>query len=299
MRSMKDLFGPLGAEGVSARRPRRNAGKKKQSGRNAAPEVPDEPSLAHEAAEATSQGENMPSAMTWEEIDMDWARLQKRQRTEIAEAVARYCIGHKMEEVATRLGFSVEWTRQQLNYAGIVAAVGEGPKLLTPEDKSDGKGVDHAVSALVKQFAPQVTIKLEGQAGEQSVAAVEGDDAEEFEPYFNHYLEEGHEPAAATRLAKAEWAGKKALGAGAIEEDTNKKNEKVNRILSATDPAKRSELEFNRHMERVKAASCFLEESKTSFLRRKSTCEMVTSVHDEWREQVERISNYHPTFEGD
>jgi hypothetical protein len=64
--------------------------------------------------------------MTWEEIDKDWSGLQKQHRMEIAERVAMYCIGHKMQEVAERLGYGKDWVQTQLDYAGMSAAVGGG-----------------------------------------------------------------------------------------------------------------------------------------------------------------------------
>jgi hypothetical protein len=238
--------------------------------------------------------------MTWEQIDQDWTGLQKRQRMEIAQAVARYCIGHKLDEVAEHLGFSSEWTRQQLNYAGIAAAIGDGgPKLLTPPGKSGDKGVDHAVSRLVKEFAPDISVSLEDDgAGNQQVSEVTGADAEAFEPYLNHYLEQGHEPAAATRLAKAEWAAEAAVEAGVIQESTNKRNEKVNQILFPSDSKDSFEIDLRMHMARVESAARFLNDSKIPHLRRKSTCEKVALAHEKWLEQVERVVNLHPTFKG-
>lgn len=239
--------------------------------------------------------------MTWDEIDKDWAGLQKRHRMELAQAVARYCIGHKISEVAERLGFSDTWINQQLHYAGIASALGggEGLKLLAPVGKSGDKGVDHAVSKLVRDFAPAIDVKLEGKGADQTVLAVTGDDAEEFEPYLNHYLEQGHEPAAATRLAKAEWAAEAAVEAGVIKETTNKKNEKVNQILFPNDTRDSFEIDLKMHMARVESAARFLDEAKINHLRRKATCERVAAAHKAWLEQVERVLNLHPTLSKD
>jgi hypothetical protein len=232
--------------------------------------------------------------MSWEEIDKDWGGLQKRHRMEIAESVARYCVGHKISEVAERLGFSDTWINQQLHYAGIGAAVGEGLKLLAPEGKSGDKGVDHAVSRLVREFAPDVEVKLKGQGGNQTIASVEGKDAEQFGAYLDHYLDAGHEPAAALRLAKAEWAAESAVEAGVIKEDVNKRNEKVNRILFPDDQKDTFELDLQTHMANVRRAAKFLDEAKVPYLRRKRTCEMVASAHEKWLEQVERVLNLQP-----
>lgn len=235
--------------------------------------------------------------MTWEEIEKDWGGLQKRHRMEIAQAVARYCVGHNIRDVADHLGFSDTWINQQLHYAGVGAAVGDGLKLLAPQGKSGDKGVDHAVSRLVKEFAPDVTVKLEGQGGDQKIAAIEGKDAKQFEPYLEHYVEQGHEPAAAVRLAKAEWAAESAVEAGVIKEDVNKRNEKVNRILFPEDAKDTFDIDLKMHIARVKAAASFLDNAKVNFLRRKSTCEMVESANEKWIEQVDRILNFHPNHQ--
>ena len=52
-------------------------------------------------------------------------------------------------------------------------------------------------------------------------------------------------------------------------------------------------------MARVESAIRFLDECKLNFLRKKSTCEKVASVHGKWLEQVERILIDHPTFNKD
>ena len=200
--------------------------------------------------------------MSWEQIDKDWSGLQKKHRMEIAQSVARYCIGHKTSEVASRLGFGETWIRSQLDYAGIGAAIGEGSQLTTPglrTSTADRSGVDRAVRKVVKDFAPDVKVKLSGQGGDQSVTSVEGKDAEEFEPYLQHYLDDGHEPAAATRLAKAKWAAEAAVDAGVIKEDVNKRNEKVNRILFPRDSEQQFVLDLQGHMATCEA-SCTLPE---------------------------------------
>ena len=236
--------------------------------------------------------------MTWEEIDKDWGGLQKKHRMEIAQAVARYCIGHKMQEVAERLGYGKSWVCSQLDYAGIGEATG-GVGGTTPLASPGGKqrATDDAVRKVARDFAPLVAIKLsdDGQ-GNQSIAELSGDDAEAFEPYIEHYVNEGHEPAAATRLAKAEWAAEAAVEAGVIKETTNKRNEKVNQILFPTDAKDTFELDLKHHMAKVKSAARFLDESKMNRLRSKSTCEKVAEANKVWQEQIERVLDNHPTF---
>jgi hypothetical protein len=241
-------------------------------------------------------------SMSWEEIDKDWGGLQKRHRVELAQAITRYCIGHKLKEVAERIGYSEDWTRRQLDYAGIAAAVGGGAQLATPplvasgkrETVDDRNGIDRATNRVLSEFGPDIKVKLADDGfGNQKVASIEGKDAEQFEPYIDHYIEQGHEPAAATRLAKAEWAAEAAVEAGVIKEDVNKRNEKVNRILFPDDGKDTFELDLKMHISRVKAAARFLDEAKINYLRRKSTCEMVESANEAWVEQVERVLTFH------
>lgn len=242
--------------------------------------------------------------MTWEEIDKDWGGLQKRHRMEIAQAVARYCIGHKMEEVAKKIGYSREWVAQQLDFAGVAAAVGQGatgvaswdaPSVAASADK--GGKLRPAVQRVVAEFSPSIEIEMEGKGGNQSIKSVKGDDAKAFQPYLDHYVEQGHEPAAAIRLAKAEWAAEEAVNAGVIKEDVNNRNEKVNRILFPEDAKDTFELDLKMHMARVKAAAKFLDQAKMNYLRRKSTCMMVESANEAWVEQVERVLNNHPNHQ--
>jgi len=238
--------------------------------------------------------------MTWEEIDKDWGGLQKRHRMEIAQAVVRYCVGHKTSEVAGRLGYSDRWVSDQLDYAGIgVALGGGGESFSTPQLVAKGnQGVDRATDRLISEFAPSVKVKLNDDGrGNQTIASVEGKDAEAFQPYLDHYVDQGHEPAAAVRLAKAEWAAEEAVNAGVIKEDVNKRNEKVNRILFPDDAKDTFELDLKMHMARVKAAAKFLDQAKMNHLRRKSTCLMVESANEAWVEQVDRILNNHPNHQ--
>jgi hypothetical protein len=225
--------------------------------------------------------------MTWEEIDKDWGGLQKRHRMEIAQAVARYCVGHKMQEIASRLGYSEKWLQTQLDYAGIGVALGGTKFPLTGSTDNVAKEVPR----LIEEFGPTVKAEVVGRGG--TAIKVEGKDADAFQPYIDHYVEQGHEPAAAVRLAKAEWAAEEAVNAGVIKEDVNKRNEKVNRILFPDDAKDTFELDLKMHMARVKAAAKFLDQAKMNHLRRKSTCEMVESANEAWVEQVERVLANH------
>ena len=129
----------------------------------------------------------------------------------------------------------------------------------------------------MKEFAPKVAVRLADDGkGKQSIAAIEGEDAEQFEPYLNHYLSEGHEPAAAARLAKAEWAAEAAVDAGVIKEGTNKRNKKVNRILFPTKDADDFDLDLKSHMNKVRHAAKFLDNAKVNLLRRKSNANLQT-----------------------
>ena len=234
--------------------------------------------------------------MTWNEIDKDWAGLQKRHRMEIAEAVARYCIGNSISNVAEWLGYTRTWVQQQLDYAGMSEALG-GAGNLTPLSGSSGN-TEREATQVLREFAPSVEIKTKDDGkGNRTITEITGRDADEFEPYVDHYLRQGHEADAAVRLAKAEYATEEAVEAGVIKESTNKRNEKVNQILFPDDAKDTFELDLKLHMARVKAAARFLDEAKMPCLRRKSTCEKVKEANEAWGEQIDRILNLHPTWE--
>jgi len=221
--------------------------------------------------------------MTWEEIDKDWSGLQKRHRMEIAQAVARYCVGHKMKDVAERLNYSLTWVHAQLDMAGVGTALG-GSNCSIPITGGTSKDVSkNELPRMLREFGPT--------EDEQS--------SDDFEAYLQHYVEQGHEPAAATRLAKAEWAAEAAAEAGVIKEAINKRNQKVNQILFPSDSRDSFEIDFKMHEARMKSFIRFLDEAKINHLRRKATCERVASLHEGWLEQYERILNFHPTLNKD
>jgi predicted transcriptional regulator len=213
--------------------------------------------------------------MSWKEIDASWAGLQKRHRSEIAQAVARYCVGHDISEVARQLGQTRDWVQSRLDFAGFTEGVG-GTTPIVGKDR----GALEDVQRVIREYGPS--------EDEQK--------SERFEPYVNHYLEQGHEQAAAARLARAEWAAEAAVEAGVVQESVNKRNEKVNQILFPTDEQETFELDMRMHMARVVSAARFLDTAKINYLRLKTTCERVASANEKWIEQVERVLNLHPTL---
>ena len=154
-------------------------------------------------------------------------------------------------------------------------------------------------------YKPDADVILAGKGGNQAIAKdaeghliIKGSDADAFAPYVEHYVEEGHEPAAAVRLAKAEWAAEAAVEAGVIKESVNKRNEKVNQILFPEDKKETFELDLKMHMARVKAAAAFLDKANVRSLRRKSTCEKVAEADAVWKVQSELVlQHYQPSLE--
>ena len=127
----------------------------------------------------------------------------------------RYCIGHSITDVAKRVGKTLRWVQTRLEYYAAQTATG-GIGSNTPIIGKQ-RGALEDVSKVVREFTPNVNVKLiDDGKGSQSIGSIEGDDSEEFAPYLEHYVQQGHEPAAAIRLAKAEWADEEAVEAGVI-----------------------------------------------------------------------------------
>lgn len=240
--------------------------------------------------------------MTWEECDKLLDGLKKRHRMETAETIAKVCVGHKIKEVAERYGYSHQWVTNQLDYAGVGAALGSN-KVEPLAGQTDN--VAKELPRLVQEFAPDATVRLTGKGGDKAIALdddgyaiIEGDDAEKFRPYLEHYDKEGHEPAAAIRLAKAEWAGEAAVEKGVIKEGTNKQNKRVNQILFPADSKDTFELDLKMHMARVESAAAFLDKAKVRSLRLRSTCERVAKADAKWKAQAELVlQHYEPSVE--
>ena len=239
--------------------------------------------------------------MSWDEIKKDWAGLQKRHRMELAQAITRYCVGHTMAEVAKELGFTQPWVAQQLDFAGIAASIGGDQTRVgsweaeCSEEVGSHNKLRPAVNKVISEFAPSVDVKFKGR-DKSEIAAIEGDDAEDFRTFLDHYLNEGHEPAAAVRLAKAEWAGEAAVEAGRIKESVNKKNERVNKILFPDKEKTDLELQLQTHMANVERAARFLDDAKLTFIKKRSTASRVLAANAKWSDQVDRIRGLHPSL---
>jgi len=247
----------------------------------------------------------MSVRMTREQIQAEWNGLHKRHRMEIAHAVARYCVGNKMSDVAEWLNYSIKWVADQLNFAGVANAVGAGrydsagpPDLWeAPEAEGNTQRLRPAIARVLDTYKPRVDIKTGGATGNERVDSITGKDAAAFQPYVDHYLVEGHTAPAAIRLAKAEFAAESAIEAGVIQELKDEKDRRVNRIEFTDDPSDTFDIRLQTHLTQVEAAARFLDGAKVAFLRKKSTCAKVAEANEKWLEQIERMRNFHPTFD--
>lgn len=234
--------------------------------------------------------------MTRDQIEKDWSGLQKRHRMEVAQAVVKYCIGRTIGELADILGQSKTWVQHRIDMVGVSSGAG-GPSPDNLVGKS--RGVQEDCHRVAREFAPNAEVVLKGPNDQKYVESIKGEDAEQFQPYVNYYLEEGHSPATATRLAKAEWAGEAAVEAGVIQEAVTKKNERVNQILFPTEKQDSFDLDLKQHLAKVKAAARFIDEANIDCLKRESTRKKVAEVNEAWAFQFERVLNLKPTFEGE
>jgi len=216
--------------------------------------------------------------LPWEEIDRDWIAVQRHCRDYVqqheAEAIARYCIGHDMKDVAKRIELSRSTVQRRLDLIGVATGTGGCPQRAPLEARQ------RETDKLIDRYGPTDS------------------DKEDFEPYVDHYKQQGYTDAAATRIAKAEWAGEAAVDAGAVKEERNKRDERVNRILFPKDDKDTFEIDLDMHMARVRSAATFLDESKVRNLRRRSTCEKVSTADVLWRAQAELVlQHFQPSEE--
>jgi len=215
--------------------------------------------------------------MTLEEIKNDWDNVQRGCRDYVtqheAEAIAKYCRGNSIAAVAKAIGVNESTILERLNTTGMAAAIGGGGQSTPPLEVSVREA-----RTIIDRYGPKES------------------DAEEFEPYLEFYRGQKYTDAVALRLAKAEWAAEVAVEKGIIKEGTNKREERVNRILFPTKDSDDFDIDLKSHMNKVRQAAKFIDAAKVNLLRRKSTCEKVAQANAEWTIQMERIRNFHPTF---
>lgn len=239
--------------------------------------------------------------MTAEQIKKRWSSLQKRHRLELAQEVRRFCVGNTIEFVAKTLGYSSQWVKDQLQYAGFAEGAGptqdhEAPAKWEAEAVSTSTGktntLEPAVNGIVKKFAPKAEVKYEGR-DKRAVNEIKGKDAEDFEPYVQGYIDEGQTPAVAEALAKAEWAAESAVEKGLIVEGENKRGERVKKILATSSASEMYFARLKKHMAAVKMAARFLDEANMKMLRNDKTLELVAEAHQRWCDQAERVLELH------
>jgi len=119
--------------------------------------------------------------------------------------------------------------------------------------------------------------------------------AEPDEDYVAEYEANGHTPEVAKCLATAYEAGENAIEAGVIQETVTKQNERAAKIVLSrgTD----WEMRLRRSVGDVKSAAGLLDRANIADLKRAATRKLIAAAHAKWMEQIERIENFHPTFE--
>ncbi|MCH8853737.1 MAG: hypothetical protein IID41_13955 [Planctomycetes bacterium] len=119
--------------------------------------------------------------------------------------------------------------------------------------------------------------------------------AEPEEEYLLEYETEGHTPEVAKCLALAYEAGENAIEAGVLQETVSKTKQRASQIVMP------SGLDWDMRLRSacaaVKSAAGLLDRAKIADLRRAETRKQVEIAHAKWMEQIERIENFHPTFD--
>lgn len=198
--------------------------------------------------------------------------LKKRHRSEWCRLVYEASVGRSMREVATLIDRPVEWVREHLLRHQVEDSAGGDVR---PADTKPGRliATRNEVREVMKKFAPKTPN----------------------EDYVAEYEAEGHTPEVAKCLATAYEAGENAIEAGVIKETRTKENERASQIIlpKGTDWIMR----LRRACADVKAAAGLLDRANIADLKRAATRKQVASAHAAWIEQIERLENFHPTFE--
>lgn len=199
--------------------------------------------------------------------------LKKRHRSEWCRLVYEASVGRSMQQVAELMGYTRQWVREHLKRYAIETASGGGETSSPLVRSTDGRNIDQQVKTVVTKFAPP----------------------EPDENYVAEYEAEGHTPEVAKCLATAYEAGENAIEAGVIKETRTKENERASQIIlpKGTDWIMR----LRRACADVKAAAGLLDRANIADLKRAATRKQVASAHAAWMEQIERLENFHPTFE--
>ena len=198
--------------------------------------------------------------------------LQKRHRSEWCRLVYEASVKRSMQQVADLMGYSRQWVTDHLKRYAVESSAG-GAGAPTPLVTTAGGDTGKEVRQVVKQFAPP----------------------EPDEDYVAEYEAAGHTPEVAKCLANAYEAGEKAIEAGVIQETTTKQNERVTQIVLPQGVD--WEMRLKRAASDVKCAAGLLDDAKIPDLKRALTRKIVAAAHAVWMEQIERIENFHPTFQ--
>lgn len=203
--------------------------------------------------------------LTDNEVKTRAESLKKRHRSEWCQLVYEASVGRTMQQVADLMGYTRYWVADHLQWFATSDAAGGGAATPSSMKRDD-------VRQVVKQFKP----------------------TEPSEEYVAEYSAEGHSPEVAKCLAIAYEAGEQAIEAGVIQETVTKQNERASQIVlpKGTD----WEMRLRRACADVKAAAGLLDRANIADLKRAATRKHIAAAHAAWMEQIERIENFHPTF---
>ena len=112
--------------------------------------------------------------------------------------------------------------------------------------------------------------------------------------YVQDYLDEGFGKPAAERQAVAYEAPENAIEAGHVVETLDKQNKKAAKIVLPE--ATEWSIKLRKACTYVRHAAAILDDAKINDLKRKETLTRVSDAHLKWMEQMERIENFHPSF---
>ena len=193
--------------------------------------------------------------------------LENRHRSEWADLVHDAVVGRTMTELAKLLDRSTQWVSDHLK----LYVVNETLGVRGGNDRNSFKRDD--ITMLVQKYRPS-------KPSQEAIYAFES---------------RGHTPEVAKSLSLARQATEKALRKKAVKESHRQESDRF--LEEALPPSTKWHLELSKICSKVRSAIHAIDTANMNDLKRAETRIRLSELHAAWLYQMERIGNFHDTFQ--